>query len=68
MSQLPEINEVVVLAKEAIDGQKSLVAYLVPDLDKLRVPYEERCLIAINENEFIFPYMVGYDLKLGMIR
>lgn len=49
----PDVKEVVVLAKESIAGQKNLVAYLVPNLDKLRIPYHERCLVGISDIQFV---------------
>lgn len=51
--QHADIKEVIVLAKEMITGQKSLVAYLVPNLNKIRIPFHERCLIALNDVQFI---------------
>lgn len=48
-----DIQEVVVLAKEMITGQKTLVAYLVPNLDKIRIPFHERCLIALSDINYV---------------
>jgi len=51
--QYPDVQEIVVLAKEMITGQKTLCAYLVPNLDKIRIPYHERCLVANSDSEFV---------------
>jgi amino acid adenylation domain-containing protein/thioester reductase-like protein len=51
--QYPDVAEVVVLAKEIVNGQKTLIAYLVPNLDKLRIPYQEKCLINLNDIKFL---------------
>ncbi len=53
LSQYSDINEVVVLAKELVNGQKTLIAYLVPNLDRTRIPYQERCLISSDEYHFL---------------
>ncbi len=52
LSQHSDINEVVVLAKELVNGQKTLIAYLVPNLDRIRIPYQERCLIAYDDYHY----------------
>ncbi len=46
----PDVHEVTVLVKENINGEKSLVAYVVPNLDRGRFLYQERCLLSLNEN------------------
>jgi len=51
--QYPDVAEVVVLAKEIVNGQKSLIAYLVPNIDKIRIPYHEKCLINLNDVRYI---------------
>lgn len=51
--KFPDIREVVVLAKETSAGQKTLVAYLVPRIDKIRIPYHERCLIALSDMRYV---------------
>lgn len=53
ISQYPDVREVVVLAKDDVSGQKNLIAYLVADLNKLRIPYQERCLVTFDEIKFI---------------
>ncbi|RDI46030.1 non-ribosomal peptide synthetase [Aquicella lusitana] len=53
LSQHTDVNEVVVLAKENLNGEKSLIAYVVPNLDKERYLYQERCLLSTNNNKFI---------------
>lgn len=61
LSQFSDVNEVVVLAKESIAHQKSLVSYLVPDLDKLRIPYQERCMISIEDLRFMDVFTEDYS-------
>ncbi|MBV8803172.1 MAG: amino acid adenylation domain-containing protein, partial [Gammaproteobacteria bacterium] len=51
--QYPDVAEVVVLAKEIVSGQKTLIAYLVPNIDKIRIPYQEKCLINLNDVRYI---------------
>jgi len=53
LNQYPDVNEVVVLLKEDINGDKSLVAYVEPNLNKQRFLYQERCLISINNNKYM---------------
>jgi amino acid adenylation domain-containing protein/thioester reductase-like protein len=53
LHQYPDVNEVLVLMREIGNIQKTLVAYVVPNLNKIRIPYQERCLLAINEINFI---------------
>ncbi|TAK74781.1 MAG: amino acid adenylation domain-containing protein [Gammaproteobacteria bacterium] len=53
ISKHPDVNEVVVLAKENLNGEKSLVAYIVPNLEKGRYLYQERCLLSMSNNQFI---------------
>lgn len=53
LSQYPDINEVVVLDKKWANGQNTLIAYLVPNLDRIRIPYQEKCLIAYDENHYL---------------
>ncbi len=53
LNQFPDINEVVVIAKELTHGKKSLIAYLVPNLDRIRIPYQERCLICYDEYHYL---------------
>jgi len=53
LNQYPDVNEVVVLTREVGNLQKTLVAYVVPNLDKIRIPFQERCLIAVDEINFL---------------
>lgn len=53
ISQHTDVHEVVVLAKENLNNEKSLIAYVVPNLDKQRYLYQERCLLSINQNKYI---------------
>ncbi len=53
LTEFPDVNEVVVIAKENVRNEKSLIAYVVPNLNKVRYLYQERCLIAINNNKYI---------------
>src|SRR3990167_1263978 len=49
----PDVSEVIVLAKEDINGEKSLIAYVTPNLDKERYLYQERCLLSLGNDKFI---------------
>ncbi|HSW70160.1 MAG TPA: amino acid adenylation domain-containing protein [Gammaproteobacteria bacterium] len=51
--QYPDVNEVIVLLKELLNGQKTLIAYLVPNLDRIRIPYQERCLISFGDFHYL---------------
>ncbi len=53
INQFPDVNEVVVITKELANGEKTLIAYLVPNLDRIRIPYQERCLISINNTRYM---------------
>jgi len=53
LSQYPDINEVVVLSKKWVNGQNTLIAYLVPNIDRIRIPYQEKCLIAFDEFHYL---------------
>lgn len=53
LHEYSDINEVVVLSKELVNGQKTLIAYLVPNLNRVRIPYQERCLIALDDYHFL---------------
>jgi thioester reductase-like protein len=52
LSQFPDVAEVIVIAKEIMNGQKSLIAYLAPNVDKIRIPYQERCLVSLDNISF----------------
>jgi len=49
----PDVSEVVVLARETPDGKKSLLAWLVPNMEKIRIPWHEKCLVALDESRYI---------------
>lgn len=53
LNQYPDVNELIILSKERADGQKDLAAYLVPNLEKIRIPYQTRCLINLNNIRFL---------------
>ncbi len=53
IANYPDVGEVVVLAKELVNGHKTLIAYLVPNLDKIRIPYQERCLLTSDELSYL---------------
>lgn len=53
LNQYPDVSEVIVLAKENVNGEKSLIAYVVPNLDKQRYLYQERCLVSVSPNKYI---------------
>ncbi len=52
LSQYPDVNEVMVLARENVSGQKTLVAWLVPNLERIRVPWQERCLLGAEGSQY----------------
>ncbi|MDX1901411.1 MAG: amino acid adenylation domain-containing protein [Gammaproteobacteria bacterium] len=52
LSQFPDVGEVIVLAKENTSGQKSLVAWLVPNIESLRIPWQERCLVSMDGTQY----------------
>lgn len=52
LSQFPDVGEIIVIAKKTQQEQKNLFAYLVPNLDRIRIPYQEKCLLTINEIKF----------------
>lgn len=49
----PDVSEVLVLAKQTINGDKTLIAYVVPNLDRERYLYQERCLLTDDDLNFI---------------
>lgn len=48
----PDVSEVVVLAKENPEGQKSLIAWLVPKIEKIRIPWHEKCLLTTDDANY----------------
>lgn len=52
LSQYTDVNEVIVLAKENNLGGKSLNAWLVPNFESLRIPFQEHCLISLDNSEY----------------
>ncbi|HEX4045511.1 MAG TPA: amino acid adenylation domain-containing protein [Gammaproteobacteria bacterium] len=48
-----DVGEAIVLVKESVNHEKNLIAYVVPNLDKERYLYQERCLLSINQNKFV---------------
>ena len=53
LSKHPDVREVAVIAKESPNGDKSLVAYIVPNLDRERYPFQQRCLLSVHNEQFI---------------
>ncbi len=53
ISHFPDVSEVIVLTKELLNGQKTLIAYLVLNLDKLRIPYQDRCLVELEHLNYL---------------
>jgi amino acid adenylation domain-containing protein/thioester reductase-like protein len=53
LSKYPDVSEVAVIAKEAMSGEKTIIAYVVPNLDKERYLYSERCLLSVKNDHFI---------------
>jgi len=52
IEQYPDVSEVVVITKEIANGQKTILAYLVENLDKIRIPFQEKCLITFDNKDF----------------
>lgn len=52
IEQYPDVSEVVIITKEIASGQKTILAYLVENLEKIRIPYHEKCLITLENNDF----------------
>ncbi|MDR3478763.1 MAG: amino acid adenylation domain-containing protein [Gammaproteobacteria bacterium] len=51
ITQHSDVSEVVVIAKELPNNKTMLVAYLVPNLDKIRIPYQVECLLQSHHTE-----------------
>jgi amino acid adenylation domain-containing protein/thioester reductase-like protein len=64
ISQYPDINEVAVLVRENTAQEKSIVAYVVPNLNTNRYLYQERILLGVK-NKFI--EAVSEDISKGGI-
>lgn len=52
-SQFSDVGEVVIVPKDNRNGEKTLVAYVVPNLNQQRFPYQERCLITIKNKTML---------------
>ncbi|GEM_PF-2592822 len=65
LSEYSDVSEAVVISKELHNGSKSLIAYLVPNLDKIRIPYQEECLLSLGEGKF-FDLMTDDISKFGV--
>jgi amino acid adenylation domain-containing protein/thioester reductase-like protein len=53
ISKYPDVREVAVIAKESPNGEKSIIAYIVPNLDKVRYHFQERCLISMANSRVL---------------
>lgn len=53
ISKYPDVREVAVIAKETPNGDKTIIAYIAPNLDRERFLYQERCLLSINDTQFM---------------
>lgn len=53
LGQHADVSEVLVMAKETPNGDKTLVAYVVPNLDRERYLYQVRCLLTDDDINFI---------------
>jgi len=61
LSHHSDVGEVIVLAKERPNGEKSLVAWLVPNLENIRIPWQERCLVSIDGSEYVQVFTEDYS-------
>jgi len=52
LTDFSDINEVAVVAKENVNHEKSLIAYVVPNLNKVRYLFQERCLVSVGNNKY----------------
>jgi amino acid adenylation domain-containing protein/thioester reductase-like protein len=53
ISKCPDVREVAVIAKETPNGDKTIIAYIAPNLDRERFLYQERCLLSIDDTHFM---------------
>lgn len=53
ISHAPDVNKVIVLLKENVHNEKSLVAYTAPNLEKQRYLFQQRCLVSLDNNHYI---------------
>lgn len=53
LSLYPDVNDVVVLVRDGHDQKKNIIAYLSPNLNKLRIPFQERCLLSTDDHQFV---------------
>ncbi len=53
LSKYSDVSEAVVLIRDTVDNSKSIVGYIVPNLDKDRYLYQERCLLSLNKNKYM---------------
>jgi amino acid adenylation domain-containing protein len=54
LSQHPNVQETLVIAREDKPGKQSLVAYFVSDLIPQKLPYHKECLVERNGERFTF--------------
>lgn len=53
LGKYPDVCEVAVIAKDMPNGDKSIIAYIVPNLDRERFLFQERCLMTTEDNKII---------------
>lgn len=51
--QHPDVGDAIVIAKDTPNSDKSLIAYVVPNLEKERFPYQERCVITNEKKKHV---------------
>lgn len=51
ISSHPDVSEVIVTVKENDKQEKFLIAYVIPNLDKQRYLYQERCILKTEDNQ-----------------
>lgn len=62
IAEHPDVSEVLVQARENINGEKSLIAYVVPNLDRERFLFQERCYIS-DENDQNFVEAISENIS-----